>query len=239
MIEMTHTTGKVTMEDFVRRALEPGPKSAGAYFRRQWLTRATRTLAEVRRAAGLTQAQVAAKMGTTQSAIARLENDIDGGISLRRYLDFLIACNSMPLLPETKSLSELREAGLKDLSMSPLDPKRWSAPKPTIGRAGKWGQGHVSDATLPAAAEVSGLPPEDVSSDSRADVQDPFVWTDALGAVEHAEVSIGYRLGGPAQPTCSGGSSPWTPEYTPDGVTRSSRTSTKGSRSMATVEAAA
>ena len=114
----------LTMDDLVRRALEPSPESAAAYFRRQWLTRTTRTLAEVRRAAGLTQAQVAAKMGTTQSAIARLENDLGGGVSLRRYVDYLLACGVMPLLAEVKPIGDLRAVGLDNPGVSPLEPRR-------------------------------------------------------------------------------------------------------------------
>jgi len=127
MSDLKHTASTVTMDDLVRRALEDSPESAGAYFRRQWLTRTTRTLAEVRRAAGLTQAQVATRMGTTQSAIARLENALSGGISLRRYVDFLLACGAMPLLPEVKSIDELRLAGLEDPTVSPLETQRPAA----------------------------------------------------------------------------------------------------------------
>lgn len=171
---MTRTTGKVTMDEFVRRALEPSTNSAGAYFRRQWLTRTMRSLAEVRRAAGLTQEQVAAKMGTTQSAIARLENDLDGGTSLRRYVDFLLACDTMPLLPETKSLSELREAGLKDPSESPLEVRRWLVPHHAAEPNGKRGQGQVSGATLPVAADLLEASPEDTSPEGAEVEQDFF-----------------------------------------------------------------
>jgi len=130
MNEEDQMPSPVTMDDLVRRALEQSPESAAAYFRRQWLTRTTRTLADVRRAAGLTQAQVAAKMGTTQSAIARLENDLGGGISLRRYVDYLLACGVMPLLPDVKPVEDLRAAGLDNPSVSPLEPRRDESREP-------------------------------------------------------------------------------------------------------------
>jgi transcriptional regulator with XRE-family HTH domain len=50
----------------------------------------------MRRQAGLTQAQVAERLNTKQSAIARLEGDFDGGMSLRRYVDFALACGMVP-----------------------------------------------------------------------------------------------------------------------------------------------
>ncbi len=50
----------------------------------------------MRRQAGLTQAQVAERLNTKQSPIARLEGDFDGGLSLRRYVDFALACGMVP-----------------------------------------------------------------------------------------------------------------------------------------------
>ena len=231
------------MEDFVRRALEPGGKSAGAYFRRQWLTRTTRSLAEVRRSAGLTQAQVAAKMGTTQSAIARMENDLSGGVSLRRYVDFLVACGVMPLLPETKSLEDLREAGLQDTSVSPLEPRRWSVTDRKVERVGLGWHGSVHATTLPAAADLllDTLELDTTSSPSYAESQDgrPRVFDEAEYVVARTEERTGYRLGGPIRTTRGGSSTAWMAEPEGEELSDSVPSEWEATSTMASEEAAA
>jgi transcriptional regulator with XRE-family HTH domain len=68
---------------------------AQVYQREFWLAGAVQTLVETRRQAGLTQAQLALRLDTTQSAIARLERG-NSGISLGRYIDYLHACGAHP-----------------------------------------------------------------------------------------------------------------------------------------------
>ena len=214
------------MDEFVRRALEPSTKSAGAYFRRQWLTRTTRSLAEVRRAAGLTQAEVAAKMGTTQSAIARLENDLDGGTSLRRYVDFLLACDVVPLLPETKALNELREAGLKDPSVSPLDVRRWLTPHQSAELSGKWGQRQLGGATLPVAADLLESAPEDNSlEDLEVEGEQDFFAEEATAFESDAigETNARYHLGEATRSFQAGATVTWTVEALSEAVAHSAR----------------
>ena len=60
------------------------------------MSSAVNALFYMRRQAGLTQAQVAERLHTKQSAVARLEGDFDGSISLRRYIDFALACGMVP-----------------------------------------------------------------------------------------------------------------------------------------------
>jgi transcriptional regulator with XRE-family HTH domain len=75
---------------------EQGKEFASEYLKSAFLTSAANGLFYMRRQAGLTQAQVAERLNTKQSAIARLEDDFDGGISLRRYVDFALACGVVP-----------------------------------------------------------------------------------------------------------------------------------------------
>lgn len=61
-----------------------------------FLTNAMVALFEARRGAGLSQEEVARLMGTSQPAVARWEHDLEGSISLRRYVDFAMACGAIP-----------------------------------------------------------------------------------------------------------------------------------------------
>jgi transcriptional regulator with XRE-family HTH domain len=88
-----------TMADYLIQKLmdeEQGQEFAFEYLKSAFLTEAINALFYMRRQAGLTQAQVAERLNTKQSAVARLEGDSDGGISLRRYVDFALACGMVP-----------------------------------------------------------------------------------------------------------------------------------------------
>lgn len=88
-----------TMSDYLVERLEDkehGQEYAIEYLKADFLTAAAISLFTLRREAGLTQAQIAERLHTKQSAIARLEADFDGAISLRRYIDFVLACGFIP-----------------------------------------------------------------------------------------------------------------------------------------------
>jgi transcriptional regulator with XRE-family HTH domain len=88
-----------TMSDYLTEQLtskEQGQAYAAEYLKADFLAAAAISLFTLRREAGLTQAQVAERLHTKQSAIARLEADFDGAISLRRYVDFVLACGFVP-----------------------------------------------------------------------------------------------------------------------------------------------
>jgi transcriptional regulator with XRE-family HTH domain len=88
-----------TMTDYLIEKFtdeEQGKEFAAEYLKGAFLTSAVNALFYMRRQAGLTQAQVAERLNTKQSAIARLEGDFDGGMSLRRYVDFALACGMVP-----------------------------------------------------------------------------------------------------------------------------------------------
>ena len=88
-----------TMTDYLIQKFmdeEQGKEFASEYLTSAFLSSAVNTLFYMRRQAGLTQAQVAERLNTTQSAVARLEGNFDGGISLHRYVDFALACGMVP-----------------------------------------------------------------------------------------------------------------------------------------------
>ncbi len=88
-----------TMTDYLIQKFtdeEQGKEFASEYFKSAFLASAVNALFYMRRQAGLTQAQVAERLNTKQSAVARLEGDFDGGISLHRYVDFALACDMVP-----------------------------------------------------------------------------------------------------------------------------------------------
>ncbi len=88
-----------TMSDYLIQQLtdeEHGKDFAEEYLKLAFLTSAANTLFYMRRQAGLTQAQIAERLNTKQSAVARIEGDFDGGISLRRYVEFALACDMVP-----------------------------------------------------------------------------------------------------------------------------------------------
>lgn len=88
-----------TMTDYLIQKFtdeEEGKEFASDYLKSAFLVSAVNALFYMRRQADLTQAQVAERLNTTQSAIARLEGNFDGGISLHRYIDFALACGMVP-----------------------------------------------------------------------------------------------------------------------------------------------
>jgi transcriptional regulator with XRE-family HTH domain len=80
-----------------------------AYLKASFLASATLALWHARQEAGLTQAELAERLGTRQSAIARMEADHSGSMSLHRYIDYCIACGAMPFDMQLEKLDDLRE----------------------------------------------------------------------------------------------------------------------------------
>jgi transcriptional regulator with XRE-family HTH domain len=93
-VQITGTTG-----DYIGQRLRDekyGQEYTLGYLKADFLATAANALFTLRREAGLTQAQVAEQLQTKQSAIARLEADFDGAMSLRRFVDFALACGVIP-----------------------------------------------------------------------------------------------------------------------------------------------
>lgn len=101
-----------SLADLAREFLREGDESARAYLIQGWLAATMGTLRDVRRRARLTQEEVARRLGTTQSAVARLEKDHEGHCSLRRYVEYLAACDVLPLAMETVPAADLRDYAL-------------------------------------------------------------------------------------------------------------------------------
>lgn len=89
-----------TVADYLIRKLKDekhGLENAIAYLRASFLSSAVDALFYARRKAGLTQEQVAQKLGKKQEAIARWEADKEGKMSLRQYFDLALASGRIPL----------------------------------------------------------------------------------------------------------------------------------------------
>jgi transcriptional regulator with XRE-family HTH domain len=97
-----------TVIDGARSMLDHDDERSRAYLRASFLASATLALWNARQEAGLTQAELADRMGTRQSAIARMEADHSGSMSLHRYIDYCIACGVMPFDMRLENLDELR-----------------------------------------------------------------------------------------------------------------------------------
>lgn len=75
---------------------ENGEEFSREYIKKGFLSSARRLLFEARRQAKLTQAEVAERLHTKQAAIARWEKDREGSMSLRNFVEFLMACGKAP-----------------------------------------------------------------------------------------------------------------------------------------------
>src|SRR6266581_2084282 len=106
----TKTTG--TMADYLIQKLKDEKKgldNAIAYIRASFLSSAVDALFCARRSAGLTQEQIAQKLGKKQEAIARWEGDAEGKMSLRQYFDLAVACGRIPLNMVLEPVESVRD----------------------------------------------------------------------------------------------------------------------------------
>lgn len=113
--ETTQVDG--TMTEYIVQQLtdeQQGNEFTREYLKAGFLAAAVDELFRARRQAGLTQSQIAEKMQTKQAAIARLEADVDGSMSLRRYVDFALACGMIPFDITLVPLDAMRDLVIKD-----------------------------------------------------------------------------------------------------------------------------
>lgn len=100
-------------EDPLREVLAD-PEAGTDYLRDTFLATVAFALIRARKEARLTQAQVAERLGTRQSAIARWEHDTEGSITFRRFVDYLQACERLPLEIPIMHAEALRVYALED-----------------------------------------------------------------------------------------------------------------------------
>lgn len=97
-----------SLAELIRAMLIEDEENVPAYIEQSWVSRAMDVLVEARHQAGLTQEQVAERLATTQSAIARLENKREGSLSLLRFVRYLLACDAAPFDIMTEPLHAMR-----------------------------------------------------------------------------------------------------------------------------------
>jgi transcriptional regulator with XRE-family HTH domain len=115
-------------EDLERKILKGSEEGACEYLLRGWFYHAMEAARDARIRNGLKQAEIADKLGTTQSAVARLENAHRGNFSLDRFLRYAWACGAAPLDLEFVPPAQLCQYSLRDPSA------------PRTARAFRWRQ---------------------------------------------------------------------------------------------------
>lgn len=111
-----------TVSDFLSQKLSEDGEDLEAtreYLMSVFLSSSVDALFDARRKAGLTQKQLAQKLGKKQSAIARWEADVDGKMSLRQYIEIAQACGVNPFVIALESLEHLREFIIDDPEVLP------------------------------------------------------------------------------------------------------------------------
>ena len=124
----------VDLRASLRRRVRGSDEAALSYLRARFLRSVSRQIHSARLAAGLTQADLAERLHTTQSVISRTEADVTGAISLRRFTDWLMACETVPKAVTTVSVASAREAALALLAPAP------AAASPPVLRSGRHGR---------------------------------------------------------------------------------------------------
>ncbi len=98
-----------SVSNSIRKKIAESGEGAQKFLAERFVSQTMVSLFHARRKSGLTQAQVAEKLNTKQSAIARMENDLSGSVSLRRYVEMAAACGMVPLEITLVPVDELRE----------------------------------------------------------------------------------------------------------------------------------
>jgi transcriptional regulator with XRE-family HTH domain len=108
------TTKSLSLDDVIRREIAEDEGAAAGYLLATLTNDVIAALREARMRAGLTQADMARRTHTTQSAVAALEGDIDGSPSFRRMARYFLAAGFVPglVLERVESLSNVALASL-------------------------------------------------------------------------------------------------------------------------------
>ncbi len=113
-----------TIDDYIRALLLESDATADAYLRESWIASVFALLRDTRRAAGMSQQQLADRLGMKQSAIARLEGAEDTKLST--VWKYLAACGKAAADLEAVPLERLRAFALAN----PGAPRTAPAVKP-------------------------------------------------------------------------------------------------------------
>jgi transcriptional regulator with XRE-family HTH domain len=107
-----------TTQQKVLDLLRNGGQDASDYLAETFIIEAIQMLLEARLEAGLKQDEVAYILGTKQPAIARWESDFEGRITLRKYVEFAVACGKIPCDLSFIPLEEMTQFAIKNLDAS-------------------------------------------------------------------------------------------------------------------------
>lgn len=99
--EIVCVTG--TLEESLLDAIGDSEDRAVELLCAQFLRGVSRQLYRARREAGLSQQDLAEMLHTTQSSISRTECDKDGAMSMKRFVDWMVACHAVPTAVQTVS----------------------------------------------------------------------------------------------------------------------------------------
>ena len=90
------------LEALYEKLVNRTDESAQHWLRAGWLRKTVDQIMWARHNAGISQAELAARIGTTQAEISKLERGQD--MKLSRYIDCMIALDLAPMVPETVPL---------------------------------------------------------------------------------------------------------------------------------------
>lgn len=116
MAKMADAGGDLARSDLERKILAESEEGAREYLLQTWFYHAMEAVHAARLRNDLTQAEIAERMGTTQSAVARLENAHIGNFSLDRFLHYAWECGVAPLDLEFVPTQRLRQYALEEPS---------------------------------------------------------------------------------------------------------------------------
>lgn len=111
-----------TIDDVLYDLVVGDKEAAEQHLKDLFIESVVTKLARARSAAGLSQAELAVRLRTTQSVISRTERDYEGAFSLHRIADWLFACDMAPQSLEIQPFSLARRDALALLR--PQEPQR-------------------------------------------------------------------------------------------------------------------
>lgn len=125
----SRSTEGIALDDAVTQMLEGDPDTAQSYLFYRWFSQWMETIRLEREEQGLTQKDLAESLNTTQSSIARLENDRRGSITVRRLWEYAFAVGVSPLVefrPASGLMSFVKQHPDAQLRAEPFD--AWVSP---------------------------------------------------------------------------------------------------------------